>query len=50
MEGEFVSADSKGLIGALNPLLCITFELRKNGASLGRGAGEFETTRGERWR
>ena len=32
---EFVSADSKGLMGALNPLLCITFELHKNGASLG---------------
>jgi len=35
MEGEFVSADSKGLIGALNPLLCITFEVHKIGATLG---------------
>ena len=32
MRGESVSADSKGLMGALSPLLCITFELHKNGA------------------
>jgi hypothetical protein len=32
---EFVSADSKGLMGALSPLLCITFGLHKNGAILG---------------
>ena len=34
MAREFVSADSKGLMGALNPLLCITFGLHKNGAIL----------------
>ncbi len=32
MRCEFVSADSKGLIGALSLLLCITFEVHKNGA------------------
>ena len=45
---EFVCADSKGLMGALNPLLCITFELHKNGASLGSGEGETVTTDGHR--
>jgi hypothetical protein len=35
MAREFVSADSKGLMGVLNPLLCISFELHKNGAVLG---------------
>jgi hypothetical protein len=42
MAREFVSADSKGLMGELSPLLCITFELHKNGAILGilKGAPE----------
>jgi len=34
MRCEFVTADSKGLMDALSPLLCITFELHKNGAIL----------------
>ena len=44
MREESVSADSKGFMGALSPLLCISFELHKNGAIWGNGAGEFETT------
>jgi len=43
MARGFVSADSKGLMGTLSPLLRITFEVHKNGASLRSGAGEFET-------
>jgi hypothetical protein len=35
MARESVSADSKGFMGALSPLLCISFELHKNGAILG---------------
>jgi len=35
MDKELVSADSKGLRGALSLLLCITFGLHKNGAILG---------------
>ena len=48
MAREFVTADSKGLMGALSPFLCITFELHKNGASLGSGEGETVTTDGHR--
>ncbi len=44
MGRESVSADSKGLMGALSPLLCISFDLHKNGASLGSAEGEFGTT------
>ena len=32
MSEESVTADSKGLMGALSPLLCISFELHKIGA------------------
>jgi hypothetical protein len=46
MAHELVSADSKGLVGKLNPLLCITFELHKDRASLGRVEGEIGTTDG----
>jgi len=44
MAQESVSADSKGLTGALSPLLCITFELHKNGAGLRSTPGELEST------
>jgi len=39
MKRESVSADSKELMGALSPFLCITFELHKNGARLGSAEG-----------
>ena len=41
-----VSADSKGLRGALSPLLCITFELHKNGAVLRRAEATEEGAAG----
>jgi hypothetical protein len=39
---ELASADSKGLMGALSPLLCISFELHKIGAILGILKGPLE--------
>jgi hypothetical protein len=41
-----VTADSKGVIGALSLLLCISFEMHKNGASLGSGEGPSRLRRG----
>jgi len=48
MAREFVTVDSKGFVGALSPLLCITFELHKNGASLGILKGALERGWAER--
>jgi len=46
MEREFVSADSKGFMGALSPLLCISFELHNNRAIGGDAGGKITTAAG----